>query len=368
MAQHFTDFSEYSTGSAPSDWTAIWDAWDTAPSIVSAAGGKGLEFVASTTTGKRRALKWDAVADTDQVGVYIKFTIPSVASNSIYGGVNLAGSTDTATGLRIGIKDASDAAVSLGKYSNGNYSNGPVKEVSTGYNNYLEVGVVYHMICTTYGAGRVTMNIWKDGETAPEINVMRTTEDDPSPLLPGGVGFMVNTASAFTVLAFGVGTDADYENVPMAPISGGGGGTPPTASNLTTAAVGETNYTGEVTVSTGATDLHWVTTGKAGVPTAAQIKAGKNSNDFLGYDSGSKAVSGNPQTFGGTIPSDTPVYTYVVCSNADGDSSVLSAGPITAVSTGGDPDPEPDPLTTPKNLAVSQITETSATLTWIKGV
>lgn len=364
MAKHFTDFSEYSTGAAPSDWTSIWDAWDTAPSIVSVAGGKGLEFVASTS-GKRRALKWDAVPNTDQVGIYVKFTVPPVASNSIYGGVSLAGSTGTETGLRLGIEETKPR---FSKYSNGAYSNGPVTVKTSGYGNYLEVGVVYHMICTTYGAGRGTMNIWKDGETAPEVNVLRTIEDDSSPLLPGGVGLIASTASAFTVLAFGVGTGADYENVPMAPISGGGGGTPPTASNLTTTAVGEAGYSGQVTTSADATNLYWVTTDHTGAPSAAQVKAGENSLGATGIDAGTKAVSGTAQTFSGTIPSDTPVYTYVVCSNADGDSSVLSAGPITAVSTGGGGGPEPDPLTTPTNLSVSQITKTSATLTWVKGV
>lgn len=81
MATYTTDFSEYSTGSAPSDWTDRWDTdWTTkvessSTRVESSIGGQVLELDPGTTT-ENRLLSWDDIdsdANRDDVEVLIRF-------------------------------------------------------------------------------------------------------------------------------------------------------------------------------------------------------------------------------------------------------------------------------------------------------
>ncbi len=83
MAEWYTDFSEYSTGSAPSDWTERWETTLVAPEVVDTWGEYGdtsLELAGGGTFGWY-ALSWDdigsAVGDVD---ILAKFQVPSTLS------------------------------------------------------------------------------------------------------------------------------------------------------------------------------------------------------------------------------------------------------------------------------------------------
>lgn len=65
FTQAATDFSEYATGSQPSDWTEQWDntstPWSVETAPVGAISDKALRFSLASATNTRRALSWDTV-------------------------------------------------------------------------------------------------------------------------------------------------------------------------------------------------------------------------------------------------------------------------------------------------------------------
>lgn len=75
MTQFYTDFSEYATGSPPSDWTWEWQGAPSNPfSVVSDGsleGGAGLEYDPGDDTGSDIA-SWDGKEGAD-VELYVKF-------------------------------------------------------------------------------------------------------------------------------------------------------------------------------------------------------------------------------------------------------------------------------------------------------
>lgn len=73
----YTDFSEYTTGVIPSDWTRIWateDTW-TVVEVAGATGGKVLRYVGSTGNTSRKGLYWNAVGDAEDFEIYARFRL-----------------------------------------------------------------------------------------------------------------------------------------------------------------------------------------------------------------------------------------------------------------------------------------------------
>ena len=74
MAEFFTDFSEYTTGAQPSDWTERWETGDGSSVVTADAamhGGKKLRQ-ASSSTGYYAA-SWDAIGTSDDVEGLVRF-------------------------------------------------------------------------------------------------------------------------------------------------------------------------------------------------------------------------------------------------------------------------------------------------------
>ena len=85
MAQYFTDFSEYTTGVTPSDWT---QSGDTAESVivvadVGATGGKIVQFP-SGGGFSRYYLSWDDVGSVSDCEVLVRARLTVNSSTSIF--------------------------------------------------------------------------------------------------------------------------------------------------------------------------------------------------------------------------------------------------------------------------------------------
>lgn len=86
MAVYFTDFSEYTTGAQPSDWTARWTTSGETWAVREKAGelgGKGLEHTRTTTA--RRLLSWDDIdadADRDNSEILVRWRSTAIGADN----------------------------------------------------------------------------------------------------------------------------------------------------------------------------------------------------------------------------------------------------------------------------------------------
>lgn len=80
MAQYITDFTEYTTGVAPSDWTSRWHTTLDAEIIESAEFGKLLRV--SGGSSNRHALTWDAVEDASRVHILAHLRTDNIVGTS----------------------------------------------------------------------------------------------------------------------------------------------------------------------------------------------------------------------------------------------------------------------------------------------
>jgi hypothetical protein len=81
MTQFYTDFSNYTTGQQPSDWTERWNATSSdwlVKSVAGTTGGKVLEH--TSTTGARRLITWNTVDNSSDVEILVKVRALTISS------------------------------------------------------------------------------------------------------------------------------------------------------------------------------------------------------------------------------------------------------------------------------------------------
>lgn len=169
---HFTDFSEYTTGVAPSDWTDQWAAFDTlqVQDDAGALSGKVLRLV-STSVG-RRAVTWDDVLNDAEIDLLIRFkwvTAPSIGSDN-YGmhmfraRVSGAAATETGVGSTLLGMINTDLYHSSAAYSAGSVISSGVASVNTGKQLVADTWFWARMHLT----GRnLKQKFWTHGESEP---------------------------------------------------------------------------------------------------------------------------------------------------------------------------------------------------------
>lgn len=127
MAQYFTDFSEYTTGAQPSDWTPRWVTTNAVWEVRAdggATGGKYL-FHQRTSGAARSAISWDAIdADADRANVEIVFRWRSSAQGTsrMQSLLRGSGSGSTETGYIHGWAFGSFSGVHAAYYNNGSFT------------------------------------------------------------------------------------------------------------------------------------------------------------------------------------------------------------------------------------------------------
>ncbi|WP_455920524.1 hypothetical protein [Priestia megaterium] len=126
MATYKTDFSEYSVGYEPSDWTPIWvttnDTWSVT-SVADATGGKTLRHTA--TADARRLATWDAVGSvTGDFDVLLKWKTTDSLSGNIPTRIfaYASGSATQTTQQGFQLDALFPATLRIGRTINGSYS------------------------------------------------------------------------------------------------------------------------------------------------------------------------------------------------------------------------------------------------------
>ncbi|KAE8546131.1 hypothetical protein [Marinobacter nauticus] len=349
MSVYATDFSEYTVGAQPSDWTLRFAAdfsWQV-QADATGTGGKILKAIAGAANS-RNGLSWDVVdGDPDVVDAQVFYRIrypsgPANGSSELLAMTRGKGTT-SATAYRHGRRD--DEFL-LSRYLNGNY---------TGFGNTFSSAprdVWLNVLVTVRGTTH-TVKSWPDGD--PEPGTPQLTETNSDITLEGWVGLFKFLAGEVDIDYVGVGTGLDD-----APRPGSGG---VLLTNPAGLADGETDYTGSVGVDVDNGTLYHVVTTSVTKPTRTQIQSGQDDNGVAAPASGSQTVSsaGTKQVSGTGLFGGTTYYIHYQHSAAEGESLVVTSAGFTTAA------PPPPTVAVPVNLTATQVTSTSALLGWEKG-
>ena len=351
MAQYGTDFSEYTTGQQPSDWTKrfVSDIEWLVEEDVSGTGGRLIR--GSTGSGSsRNGLSWDAIdsdADRADTQIFMRVRFPVSVSNAEV--LTMSRASDPAPGAnmyRHGLRPY-NTEISLASYVDGSYS---------GFGDAIgpnSVGTFYNILTETRGSNH-KIKVWIDGNSEPTLWDLEATDFGLS--AAGWIGIFRFRPDAVDIDFYGVGTGAD--DAPRTVSS-----PTPTLTSPTASADGETGYTGTISTNTGSGTLYHVVTGSATTPSIAQVKAGLDDSGAAATVAGSQSVSavGSQSVSGSGLTTGNTYYIHYVQNANSQDSAVVS-------SSGFTPQAVPVGPLIPTNLTVTNITATSATLSWDAGV
>ncbi len=209
MATYFTDFSEYSTGSPPSDWTARYEAspvW----SVEAATGATGGNVLAySGTSNELNLLSWDEIdsdVGRDDVEIVARVRLTQATSAQVNLVCRASGTApfSDSNQYEAGLVDGDDE-YRIGKLSPGFSSIASVAET-------VVLDTWYWIRFRVIGTS-LKMKLWLDTESEPGTWGIDTTDSDVTGV--GWVGIGAFWDEDMEVDLFGVGTDGD-----TAPTSG----------------------------------------------------------------------------------------------------------------------------------------------------
>jgi hypothetical protein len=218
MAQHFTDFSEYTLGEIPADWPVEWGLIERA--IVAgnpeAGSGQSLFLEHQGSSFSRNAVSWGVPVDAAVMSVSTRFISDYKASTVDDGIVSPVlcgrGTQSTRSGYYVFIRGS--GALDLRRANNGSIST--VASVSTFIPELLQVDLSVDF--SINAVGEIKAYIWLTGDSKPTTPTLSYT--DASPLPAGWAGFLdlsnVNHDGT-NLYYFGVGTDGDP--APTTPVS-----------------------------------------------------------------------------------------------------------------------------------------------------
>ena len=201
MAQFSTNFSGYTTGDAPSDWTSRWNAISaTVEEVAETEGGKVLRFVAATDT--RRALSWDAVGSASDVETLTKFRILDASVVRTVWPARIRG------GGEAGSESSYDAYFSTGGSGGGHRLHKYVSGASTNLTSNLppDLNTDWRWLRLRVNGTSLQYRTWLDGEAEP--GSWDGDASDPS-LTTGWVGIGQFSEGTVEFDVFTVGTDGD---------------------------------------------------------------------------------------------------------------------------------------------------------------
>lgn len=241
MAQYFTDFSEYKTGSPPNDWSSAWVKGDQRFEIVDdekCNGGKVLQH--EVLSHNRRAWSWDKVPGSNNVEILTK--LRSNHPNSRFGIIGRGGGT----GER-GTEEGITCELFNGETRDLAPHDLPKQELRStlflvGYNPEEEInrgakrphgiamirGEAHHpwtpgswqwirlKLVDIDGFVSASARVWKDGDNEPSIWKYDLPKTEPSSIIKAGfvgiTGQIVGGIREYDV--FSVGTNGDPAVVP----------------------------------------------------------------------------------------------------------------------------------------------------------
>lgn len=203
MAQFFTDFSEYTTGVAPSDWSEQWTGGGGTVVDTGIPAGGGAKALEATTL----RMSWDTPGTpSGDIEVVAKLAHSAPANNTmrvfLHGadasGVNYYYTNSTTSARRNLAKFVANVATEF--------------SFNTGYSQSANTWYIARLQRT---GTTIRWKFWADGAGEPGTWGNSTTDSD---LSSGFVG-LVNLAGTQWCDWFGVGTGGD--TAPMEPVAGG---------------------------------------------------------------------------------------------------------------------------------------------------
>ncbi len=212
MAQYYTDFSEYTTSAAPSDWTARWVTSGVTYEVreeVGATGGKYLRGVRASS-GARSLLSWDAIdgdAGRATLDILVRVRASARPSNTQVFGVTAraSGAASSESGynalpIRMGISRV--GFVGISKYVSGAFTTGLFEEKAWSAGTWYWARIQY--VGSTQRVRR-----WS-GALGDEPGTWDATYTDSSLSSAGWVGLLFpSTDVTVDVDIFSVGTGGD---------------------------------------------------------------------------------------------------------------------------------------------------------------
>lgn len=203
MATYFTDFSEYTTGPQPSDWTARYEA-DASWGVNADAGATGGKVLHYAQTGDGlNAITWDVIdSDSNRANVEIvarfRYTEASTAQISL-----IARASGTALGS------------SSTQYEGGAEDGGDIYKAAKLNPGYTELANVaqaqtidtWYWLRFRVNGTTLQVKFWVDGDSEPASWGIETTDSDIS--AAGWVGIGTYDEDSFEVDLIGIGTNGD---------------------------------------------------------------------------------------------------------------------------------------------------------------
>jgi hypothetical protein len=217
VAQFFTNFSEYTTGVAPADWTARWvtsNVTYTVQADAGATGGKVLRAVVTSTA--RHAISWDDVGDQDHVEVLLKMRVSTIGTDvSIQGPIARgSGAAASETGYAV---VAISASVGLDRLDLREFNAGAFSDTQATGSMVWTANTWYWVRVRANGTS-FAWHMWEDGEAEGGTFAEQTDATTAS----GWAGLLAATAATHEFDIFSVGTNGDAAPS-SAPSSGGRG-------------------------------------------------------------------------------------------------------------------------------------------------
>jgi hypothetical protein len=268
VATYFTDFSEYSDGSLPSDWTERWDA---SSNFTKNSSGY---LQAAISSNNRDICTWndiDSDSNRAEVEVLVKFKTKSVTTDTANAGVVLraSGTSTTETGY---VVHNYGNDIRVARYANATLTSLEVANLS------LAADTWYWLRAKASGTGAtvtITYKVWADGGSESSPLVSDSYDDTATERITaaGWVGVYAFTATGDGDWdQFGVGTNGD-----AAPSSGTATTTAAVTGVSSTGSVGTvtTTYSGSVTVTgvTSTGSVGTVTTTYSGSTTVTGVSS-----------------------------------------------------------------------------------------------
>lgn len=343
MAQYYTDFSEYTVGQQPTDWTArkntsaVWEV------VSDPASVSGKKLKVPDGGGNTKLFTWNPIdADVDRADAEI-FIIASASS--------ISQNTELAAALRI---------TDLGRYSvyglfRGNNDRYIARVLDDQYATITPLnstgGAISpsDKICLLFkmSGSSLSLSVWPLSGVEPSTPVFTETNSEiPAAGSVGVMAYRRAVGDELSVEYFSAGTGTDPAPRP------GSIDISSSISALQAQAEGQDGYSASVQSNFASGTLYWTVTQSASAPTVSVIKAA-NSQPIT--STGTQSIAGAGLVEG------TGYYVHVVANDGTEDTSVLTSTKFTTSTA-------PGVLPVPTGLNATEVTGTSAKLNWTKGV
>lgn len=343
MATGFTDFSGYTTGELPSDWSLRFDAvaGDILVAEVSGAtGGKTLRIAKPPPSSSGYVgASWgaiDALPDRADVELVCRFRFIATGGNLTRQESTLF-VRGSGTGVNSSYLYGAGASRSAAPYRRLTKRTNGSRTTLGGGGDLLDNNVWAWARVRAEGTS-IKSKHWLDSESEPAGWDVEVTDSDITT-----AGFCGFVSGVFTtgqndnveIDVFGYGTGGD-----PAPKSAGSDETAPILTSPSGTQAGATTADLAVTTDEGNGTLYWVVTESDTSPSVAQVQAGQDHTGAAAADSGSQSVSTTgTQNAGATgLTAETTYYAHFQHTDAaSNDSAVVTSASFTTAAVPLDP-------------------------------